>query len=281
MAWEEFIVGKKKKADVIQFERNLMDNIVDLNQSLVNKTYQHGSYESFFINDTKRRHIHKASVRDRLLHHAVYRILYPFFDKTFIADSYSCRNEKGTHKAINRYRTLTRIVSKNQARTCWVLKCDIRKFFASIDHDVLFTILKEYIPDVDILWLLKNIIESFETTGPHPALSLEERGGNISFSVKEKARTRSSVGLPLGNLTSQLFANIYLNKFDHWVKHTLKSHYYIRYADDFVFLSRDRFRLEDVVPKFKNFYKRTLNFPCTLTNYLLALLLLGSIFWGG
>ena len=99
LAWQEFIVGKKSKQDVQKFERNLMDNIVELNQCLVNETYQHGGYESFYINDPKRRHIHKASVRDRLLHHAVYRILYPFFDRTFIAGSFSCRNNKGMHRA--------------------------------------------------------------------------------------------------------------------------------------------------------------------------------------
>src|SRR3989338_4133982 len=89
LAWEEFIVGKKKKADVLKFSHHLMDNIVELHEALVNQTYSHGGYESFYITDPKRRHIHKASVRDRLLHHAVYRSLYPFFDKTFIADSYS------------------------------------------------------------------------------------------------------------------------------------------------------------------------------------------------
>ncbi len=135
-AWQEFIIGKKKKSDVQIFACNLMDNILALHYDLVNRTYQHGKYESFFVNDPKRRHIHKASVRDRLLHHAVYRILYPFFDRTFITDSYSCRNDKGTHRAINRFRALANQVSINYTRTCWVLKSDIRKFFASIDHQV-------------------------------------------------------------------------------------------------------------------------------------------------
>ncbi len=229
LAWEEFIVGKKKKQDVVNFAHNLMDNIVELHEALVNRSYRHGSYESFYINDPKRRHIHKASVRDRLLHHAVYRILYPFFDRTFIPDSFSCRNDKGIHKAINRFRTLDYRVSKNHQRTCWVLKCDIRKFFGSIDHAILFSILKQHIQDKDILCLLENIIESFNTEG------------------------KKGVGLPLGNLTSQLFANVYMNKFDQWVKHHLKSHYYVRYADDFVFLSRDKFRLEEAVPKIQAF----------------------------
>lgn len=234
LAWEEFIIGKKSKIDVLQFERRLMDNIVELHEALVNRTYSHGGYESFYINDPKRRHIHKASVRDRLLHHAVYRILYPFFDKTFIVDSFSCRNEKGVHKALNRFRALASSVSRNHTRTCWVLKCDIRQFFASIDHGTLLAILKKYISDTDILGLLENIIESFATEG------------------------KKGVGLPLGNLTSQLFSNIYMNIFDQWVKHTLKAEYYVRYADDFVFLSHDKGWLTNIVPLVQDFLQTNL-----------------------
>jgi len=161
LAWEDFIADKKKKKDVQIFFRYLMDNIVALHQDLASRTYKHGGYESFYVNDPKRRHIHKASVRDRLLHHAIYRILYPFFDKTFIGDSYSCRIDKGTHKAINHFRSLTRKVSQNHTRTCWILKCDIRKFFGSINHNILKNILKQYIQDMDILQLLNEVIESY------------------------------------------------------------------------------------------------------------------------
>lgn len=234
LAWEEFIVGKKRKTDVIIFSRNLMDNIVDLHEELVNKKYCHGGYKSFFITDPKRRHIHKASVRDRLLHHAVYRMLYPFFDRTFIADSYSCRDNKGTHKALNRFAKFIRQVSYNGACTVWVLKCDIQKFFGSIDHFVLLNILKEYIPDKDIIQLLENIIGSFHT------------------------EDKPDIGLPLGNLTSQLLGNVYMNRFDQWVKHQLKFKYYIRYADDFVFLSHYKNELEKFVPKINNFLKTEL-----------------------
>ena len=234
LAWQEFMVGKKKKEDVQIFARNLMDNIVELHYSLVNKTYCHGGYKSFYVTDPKRRHIHKASVRDRLLHHAVYRILYPFFDRTFIADSFSCRDDKGVHKGINRFRNLARQVSKNYTRSCWVLKCDIQKFFASIDHQILLSILQEYISDKHILWLLQNIIESFY------------------------AELKPGVGLPLGNLTSQLFANVYMNRFDQWVKHKLKAKYYIRYADDFVFLSNDKNWLGSIIPQIQQFLQTNL-----------------------
>ena len=145
------------------FSRDLMDNILSLHADLASDVYRHGVYESFFVNDPKRRHIHKASVRDRLVHHAIYRILYPFFERTFIGDSYSCRVDKGMHRAITRFWAMANKVSKNNTRTCWVLKCDIRKFFASIDHKILLGILSEYIPDKDIMCLLGEVVGSYET----------------------------------------------------------------------------------------------------------------------
>lgn len=172
-AWKEFVNGKRNKKDVQEFSMHLMDNIFSLHSDLINHTYKHGGYQAFKINDPKPRDIHKASVRDRLLHHAIYRILYPFFDKTFIADSYSCRLNKGTHKAVNKFCSYFYKVSKNNTRTCWVLKCDIRKFFANINHDILINILREYIPDKDIIELLESVILSFTS----PPLSLKRRGG--------------------------------------------------------------------------------------------------------
>lgn len=226
-AWEEFIKGKRKKQDVQQFQLRFMDNLCDLHESLNTKSYQHHGYTAFNICDPKPRNIHKATVRDRLLHHAMYRVLYPFFDRTFIADSYSCRMNKGTHKALGHFNDLMLRVSRNTTKTCWVLKCDIKKFFASIDHKILLSMLQEYIPDKKILWLLKNVIDSFET--------------------------KAGVGLPLGNLTSQLFVNIYMNEFDQFVKHQLKAKYYIRYADDFVILSQDRTWLKQQIPVIASF----------------------------
>lgn len=218
-AWEEFVKGKRKKRDVQEFGRYLMANILALHEELRAGTYRHGDYTHFKINDPKPRDIHKASVRDRLLHHAIYCVLYPFFDRTFISDSYSCRVGKGTHKAIDRFREFGYQVSNNNTRTCWVLKCDIRKFFASIDHALLRGFVNPYIHDERIQQLVRNIVSSFHTEG-----KLEK-------------------GLPLGNLTSQLLVNIYMNEFDQFVKHTLKAKQYIRYADDFVIFSRDRTEL--------------------------------------
>ena len=225
--WKEFAAGKRGKEDVREFSLRLMDNILSLHDDLRNRVYVHGGYEAFNICDPKPRNIHKASIRDRLLHHAIHRKLYPFFDKIFIADSYSCRLAKGTHKAINRFRSFGYKVSKNNTKTCWILKCDIRKFFANIDHSILKQILKSYIPDQDILWLLSSVIDSFST--------------------------KQGVGLPLGNLTSQLLVNIYMNEFDQFMKHTIKARYYIRYADDFVIFLEDREYLKNLLLKIRAF----------------------------
>ncbi len=235
LAWKEFICGKRNRKDMQEFQLHLMDNVLSLHSDLKNKIYTHGGYYAFNISDPKPRNIHKATVRDRLLHHAIYRILYPIFDKKFIYDSYSCRTEKGTHKAINRFRDFHRKVSKNNTKTCWVLKCDIRKFFANIDHNILKRILSKATFDTDILWLLSQVIDSFSA-----------RQG------------LAGVGLPLGNLTSQLLVNIYMNEFDQFVKRELKVKYYIRYADDFVILSQDKGYLKNILEKMKEFLENKL-----------------------
>jgi len=209
-----------------------MDNIFTLHSDLSGFAYQHGSYHSFNISDPKPRSIHKASVRDRLLHHAIYKVLYPLFDRTFISDSFSCRKNKGTHKALSRFREFGYKVSRNHTKTCWVLKCDIKKFFASINHNILLGILAEYISDENILRLLNKVVCSFET--------------------------KPGVGLPLGNLTSQLLVNIYMNEFDRFIKHKLKAKYYIRYADDFVILSEHKEWLENLVPQIQEFLTQNL-----------------------
>jgi len=231
-AWQEFVVGKSKKTDVQEFALHLAGNILQLNEELANFSYVHGGYEAFNISDPKPRNIHKASVRDRVLHHAIYRQLYPFFDKTFIADSFSCRLNRGTHKALNRFQAFGYRVGKNHTRTVWVLKCDIKKFFATIDHAKLIEILSVYIPDSGIMRLLKQVI--------------------CSFVISE------GKGLPLGNLTSQLFCNIYMNELDQFVKHKLRVKHYIRYADDFVFLSDNQIELQRLVSKISLFLQNRL-----------------------
>jgi RNA-directed DNA polymerase len=234
VSWQEFLRGKRKRQDVAEFYLNFLDNIIALHKDLKEKTYYHGPYQAFKINDPKPRDINKASVSDRLVHHAIYRILYPYFDKKFIFDSYSCRINKGTHKAINRFKYFAQIVSKNNTRTCWVLKCDIKKFFASINHRILKNILAKHIGDKDVLWLFSQIIDSFST------------------------KDKIEVGLPLGNLTSQLLVNVYMNELDNFLKRELKIKFYLRYADDFMIIHNDKKYLENLLPKISEFLERQL-----------------------
>lgn len=255
-AWKEFSIDKKLRKDVLDFERNLMDNIIDLHNELLNKTYKHSDYYAFNISDPKPRSIHKAKVRDRLLHHAIYRVLYPFFDRTFTSDSYSCRKNKGTHKAIQRFMTFSNKVSNNNTRTVWVLKGDIKKFFASINQNILIEIIKKYIKDEDIISLLSEIIKSFHST-------------------------KEDVGLPLGNLTSQLLVNIYMNEFDQFIKRKLKVKYYIRYADDFVIMSENKEWIEkDILPQISNFLKEQLKLSLHLNKVSINTLASGIDFLG-
>lgn len=240
LAWNEFVKGKRYKKDVMEFSLNLSENIFNLYKDLKNKTYKHGGYHAFNISDPKPRNIHKASVRDRLLHHAIYRILYPYFDQKFIYDSYSCRKWKGTHRAIERFKFFARKASKNNTKTLWILKCDARKFFASIDQKILQGILKSHNLDEDTLWLLRQVISSFHTPNSIYAMADMDKG------------------LPLGNLTSQLLVNVYMDWFDQYMKHRLKAEYYIRYADDFVVMSTDKKELEHILIQTKFFLRGNL-----------------------
>jgi retron-type reverse transcriptase len=235
VTWERFLRGKRNKKDVIIFQSKLSDNIVDLYNCLQTRTYTHGEYTAFNISDPKPRNIHKATVRDRLLHHLIYKELYMYFDDRFIYDSYSCRKEKGTHRALDRFRCFARKVSKNNTRTCYILKGDIKKFFASIDHEILKSILERHIEDKEILWLLNQVIDSFHTF-TSPTLSRSD-----------------GKGLPLGNLTSQLLVNIYMHEFDMFIKQEIRVRYYIRYADDFAIFSDHKEYLEELLSKMEKF----------------------------
>ena len=162
-AWEIFKRDKRNRTDVAKFEQKVEQHIFQLHHELRNKTYKHGPYYGFWIHDPKRRRIHKAIVRDRVLHHAIFRVLSPIFEPTFILTSFSCRIGKGTHRGVCYLASAIRRVSKNYTRPCFVLKCDIRKFFDSIDHTTLLAILEKRIRDADAQWLLREIVESYRT----------------------------------------------------------------------------------------------------------------------
>jgi retron-type reverse transcriptase len=256
LAWEEFLAGKRKRNDVATWQGRLMDNMFDLYHDLKEKIYRHGAYRAFNVSDPKPRNIHKAMVRDRLLHHLLYRETYQYFDRQFIHDSYSCRLDKGTYRAVRRLTEFAGEVSKNNRRTVWILKGDIRRFFASIDHQILKDILAGYIADQDLLWLFGQVIDSFNTPG------------------------KVGVGLPLGNLTSQLLVNVYLNEFDQFVKRVLKIRYYVRYADDFVFLSEDKNELVDLLPQLEKFLNERLKLSLHPKKVFLKTLASGIDFLG-
>jgi len=236
-SWTDFRSDKQKKPDVRRFEWRLEQNIFQLHRELRGRTYKHGAYSSFHIQDPKQRHIHKAEVRDRVFHHAIFSVLNPIFEQTFISDSFSCRIGKGTHKGVSALGKMIRKESKNYSKPCFILKCDIKKFFDSVDHEILLKILNKRIGDPDVRWLLKEIVEGFSS---------------------KKSDIFNSRGIPIGNLTSQLFANVYMNEFDQFVKHELKIKYYARYTDDFVIVSESREYLEDILKPIEKFIKEKL-----------------------
>lgn len=163
-AWGAFVSDKRKKPDVQIFEWNLEKHIFSLYRELKNKTYKHGSYTGFYVHDPKQRHIHKAFVRDRVLHHAIFSVINPIFEPTFISTSFSCRIGYGTHKGVEFLENTIRKVSKNNKRPCFVLKCDIRKFFDSVNHKILLTVLEKRIKDESAIWLLKSVVESYSSS---------------------------------------------------------------------------------------------------------------------
>lgn len=236
-AWEIFKSDKRKKIDVAEFEVNLEQNIFDLYRDLKSGTYRHGGYKGFWIHDPKLRQIHKASVRDRVLHHVVFRVLNPIFEPTFIPTSFSCRVGKGTHKGMKKVAEMIRAVSRNNTCPCYALKCDVRKFFDSIDHDTLLKILNRKIKDKKVMDLVREIVDSFVASRPN----LFDRRG-----------------VPIGNLTSQIFANIYMNEFDQFMKHELKIEHYARYTDDFIIVSNDKVYLESLLSPIEDFLRSNL-----------------------
>ncbi len=160
-AWDAFKRDKRNKSDVQKFEWRLEENVFQLHRELQRKTYKHGPYAGFYIQDPKQRHIHKAAVRDRVLHRAIFSVINPIFEETFIPTSFSCRVGFGTHKGVYVLEKIVRKIAKNSTNSCFVLKCDIQKFFDTVDHKILFSVIEKRIKDKDVMWLLRSIIESY------------------------------------------------------------------------------------------------------------------------
>lgn len=244
--------GKTNLAEVLKFTYNLEDELSKLQYELKNQTYKTGKYRHFVIFEPKERKISALPFRDRIVHHAICSVIEPIFEKKFIYDSYACRKGKGTHAGANR---LQKFLRKNNN---YVLKCDVSKYFPSVNHEILKKIIREKIADKKLLWLLDNIIDSSEK-------------GNQRFSCFP--RSAQEKGIPIGNLTSQLFANIYLNELDEFVKYELRIKYYLRYMDDFVILHESKQEIHKIKEKIKLFLisirltlhpKKVHVFPATL-----------------
>jgi RNA-directed DNA polymerase len=223
-AFRKAAKGKRKNSTVATFELRMESNILELQEQLRTRTYFPGDYRAFTIYDPKERLISAAPFRDRVVHHALCNIIEPLFERGFIYDSYANRKGKGTHEAIRRYQDYAK-----QYR--YVLKCDIRKFFPSIDHEVLKQELRRKIGCTDTCWLIDLILDNSNIQEEHVVYF----PGDDLFTPHIRRR-----GLPIGNLTSQFWANVYMNRFDHWVKEALRAPGYIRYVDDFVLFSNDK-----------------------------------------
>jgi len=208
--------GKRFRADVARFHYNLERELWQLHGELVAKTYTPGTYHSFVIHEPKPRLISAAPYRDRVVHHALTGTLEPIFERTFVFDSYACRKFKGTHAAVARAQHYAR-------RFPYVLKADIRKFFPSIDHQILKTLVARKIKDPDVLWLVGTIIDG---SNPQEPVTMWFPGDDL-LTPSERRR-----GLPIGNQTSQFFANAYLDPLDHFLKDESGVKGYVRYVDD-------------------------------------------------
>lgn len=235
-SWENLLLahrrasrGKRGHANVAAFEHHLEENLAGLRQELAEQRYCPGAYSSFTIHEPKRRLISAAPFRDRVVHHALCNLIEPIFERSFIADSYANRVGKGTHRALNRVQELLR-------RHRYVLQCDIRQFFPSIDHAILRTILARKIEDDQVMWLVGRILDS-------GAGVLSEAYDMVYFGGDDLLAALRPRGLPIGNLTSQFWANCYLNPFDHFVKRELRCTGYVRYVDDFLLCADDKGQL--------------------------------------
>ena len=229
LAYRRARKGKRAQPAVAAFEFERERNLITLQQELQSQTYTPGAYHSFFIHEPKRRLISAAPFRDRVVHHALCNVIEPLFERRFIFDSYANRVGKGTHRALDRCTHYAR-------RYRYVLPCDLRQFFPSIDHAILRATLAQSIADSDVLWLIDHIIASGVGV-------LAEQYTMRWFPGDDLWAVHRPRGLPIGNLTSQFWANCYLNPLDHFIKRKLKCRAYLRYVDDMLLFAEDKAQL--------------------------------------
>lgn len=233
--------GKRYRIEVMKFTNHLEENLIQIQNELVWKVYEVGRYREFFVNEPKKRLIMALPFKDRVIQWAIYRILNPYLEKRFIRDSFACRVGFGTHKAVDRLQYWLRYMDRRHERF-YALKLDVSKYFYRVDHDVLMKILRRIIGDDDLLWLLETIVRCEHTKFGIPL-------GDHEF----EAERIGGVGMPIGNLTSQMIANLYLNELDQYAKQELHVKRYLRYMDDVVVLHEDKCYLWDLEERFDEF----------------------------
>ena len=229
LAYSKAAKGKRGHANVAAFEYHLEDNLLALQSELRNFTYRPGAYASFHIHEPKRRLISAAPFRDRVVHHALCNLIEPVFEHSFIFDSYANRVGKGMHRALDRAQAFAR-------RYPYTLQCDIVQFFPSIDHATMRGILQRKLSDEHMRWLIDRILESGEGV-------LSEAYEMVYFRSDDLFAVHRPRGLPIGNLTSQFWGNVYLNGFDHFIKRRLRCPAYLRYVDDFLLFGNNKAQL--------------------------------------
>ncbi len=220
--------GKRDRKEVLIYTYDLGDNQIELQDELIGKTYGVGPYRKFFVYRPKKRLIMALPFRDRIVQWSVYRTLNPLLDKRYISHSYACRVDYGTHKAVEQLQYWLRYLNRRHGRV-YVLKADIAKYFYRVDHDITMRILEGIVKDPDLLWLLETIIRCEHTKFGLPLDAVDFDGELVG-----------GIGMPIGNLTSQMVANLYMNELDQFVKHRLRARYYMRYNDDFLVLHHDK-----------------------------------------
>lgn len=235
---------KNYRLEVMRFTADLEPNLFEIQRQLFSGEYQISGYRVFFIYDPKLRMVMAVQFPDRIVQWSVYETLYSFYDKTFIEDSYACRRGKGTHKAADRLQYWLRQVDRKPDKW-YYLKLDISKYFYRISHEILLNIISRRVKDERLLDLIAKIISS---NGMHFGIP---RGFDPGMCTEDMRL--EDTGIPIGNLTSQLFANIYLNELDQYCKHTLGIHYYVRYMDDVIILANDKKHLQELKNKIESF----------------------------
>ncbi|MCG2725314.1 MAG: reverse transcriptase/maturase family protein [Elusimicrobia bacterium] len=223
-AFRQAAKGKRLRSYCAEFSYNREQNIFAIRDELLSGVYRHGSYREFEVADPKRRQVKAAEFRDRVVHHALCNVIEPIFEARFIFDNFACRKGKGTLLALGRCKKFVK-----RFKCDYVLKADISKYFYSVDHAILLKIIGRKIADERVMSLIREILSS----------SQDSRFRDY-FPNDDLFALQRPTGIPIGNLTSQLFANIYLNELDYFVKHELKHKYYLRYMDDFLLFSTDK-----------------------------------------